>query len=320
LTVRRVCCAASTVLILACTLRVPAVAAQDPVAEIVVSGERAGPRLWRVSSQTAQLWILGTVSPLPAGVTWHASQVEQVLSGANALLVAKPLEISLPRVIWMLVAQRDRLMIPGGRVLKDVLPSDLYLRFSRDRSLYGVDVDRSERYRPIIAAALLEDAAMKRHGLSARLDVSLAVRRLAHQRHVPVEDLAVPGAAELFDALRTVAPDLESRCFALVLTTIETGMPLLAARADAWATGDVARIASLPPSSEAACGAVLRDDPRTADLLTRIHDHWFGALTAHLRSSGVTVAVIDMDSLLGAHGLLHDLQDQGFEVDGPLQE
>jgi uncharacterized protein YbaP (TraB family) len=188
------------------------------------------------------------------------------------------------------------------------------------RALYGAGSERWERYRPIIAAALLEDAAMKQHGLSARLDVSLTVRRLARQRRIRVEDVTVPGAAELLDSLKTIAPDLEGECFSSVLTTIETGMPLLSARAAAWANGDVAMIASLPPSSEAACAAVMRADPRTRDLLAGIHDHWLAALDAHLNGSGVTVAVIDMDSLLGQHGLLRDLQDRGYRVNGPLQE
>ena len=131
---------------------------------IVVNGERAGPRLWEVSSETAQIWILGTVSPLPVGMTWRARAVEQALDDAQLLLVAKPLEISLPRVLWMLVAQRDRLMIPGGRDLKDVLSPDLYLRYSTQRSRYGTSSDHGERYRPIIAAALLADVAMKKPG------------------------------------------------------------------------------------------------------------------------------------------------------------
>jgi len=295
-------------------------AAEAPIPEIVVNGERAGPRLWQVRSETAQVWILGTVSPLPVGMTWRAREVEQALDAAQALLVAKPLEISLPRVLWMLFAQRDRLMIRGGRTLKDVLPSELYRRFKTQQSIYGPSSDRWDRYRPIIAAALLEDAALKKSGLSARLDVSLAVRRLARQRRVPIEDVAVPGAPELLDALRNIAPDLENQCFSLVLTTIETGMPLLAARAAAWANGDVAQFASLPPSSEAACGAVLRADPRTSDLLAGTHDHWLAALEAHLHGRGVSVAVVDMDALLGRHGLLLDLQDRGYEVDGPHQE
>jgi len=311
---------ASICLILAGLLHANPGAAEDAISEIVVSGARAGPRLWQIQSDTAQVWILGTVSPLPVDMTWRASELEHVLADAQVLLVAKPLEISLPRIVWMLVAQRDRLMSPGGRELKDVLAPDLYRRFATQRAVDGAGSERWERYRPIIAAALLEDAAMKRHGLSARLDVSLTVRRFARQRHIPVDDVAVPGAAELLDALRTIAPDLESKCFSAVLTTIESGMPLLAARAAAWANGDVAQIASLPPSSEAACGAVLRADSRTADLLAGIHDHWLTALEAHLRGSGVTVAVVDMDLLLGHDGLLRDLQDQGYRVDGPLQE
>src|SRR6202020_2679371 len=54
----------------------------DPSAtldEIVVTGERAGPGLWHVYQGAAQLWIFGTVSPLPKDMTWRSTQLEKIL-------------------------------------------------------------------------------------------------------------------------------------------------------------------------------------------------------------------------------------------------
>jgi hypothetical protein len=58
--------------------------------EVVVTGERTGPGMWRVHRGAAQVWILGSMSPLPKGITWRATQVEQVLDSANEVLVQKP--------------------------------------------------------------------------------------------------------------------------------------------------------------------------------------------------------------------------------------
>ena len=58
--------------------------------EIVVTGERAGPGLWHVYKGSAQLWIFGTVSPLPKDMTWRSKQLEEILQGTNQVLVAKP--------------------------------------------------------------------------------------------------------------------------------------------------------------------------------------------------------------------------------------
>jgi len=79
----------------------------EKVDEIVVTGERAGPGLWHVYKGAAQLWILGTVSPLPKDMTWRSTQLEKILDGTGQVLVAKPFDIGIARALWLLVTQRD---------------------------------------------------------------------------------------------------------------------------------------------------------------------------------------------------------------------
>ena len=50
--------------------------------ELVVTGERTGPGMWHVHRGAAHLWILGSITPLPKGITWRSKQVEQLLGGA----------------------------------------------------------------------------------------------------------------------------------------------------------------------------------------------------------------------------------------------
>lgn len=285
--------------------------------EIIVSAPRLGPRLWHVQHDAARLWILGTVSPLPVGATWRAGEVERLLGGADAVLAAKPMEISLPRVLWILIAQRDLVIIKGGRKLEDVLSPELHARFAAQRAKVGLGKDKWERYRPIVAGALLEDAAMQKNGLSERLDVSLAVRRLARQHHVRIDEVKIPGAPDLLAALRSISPDAESRCVAAILGTVEGGLPLLAQRADAWSSGDLERLQALPGSTERSCGAALGAEEGAAGVLAQIHRRWLEALEAHLRGGALTIAVLDVDLLLGSDGLLDALRADGYTVDAP---
>lgn len=293
-------------------------AVADPeLAPVIVSSERAGPGLWQVSGEQARLWILGTVSPLPVGMTWRAREVTHVLGKVDTVLVSKPVELSLPRVFWMLIAQRDLLLLPSGRKLRDILPSDLYGRFSAQRANSGEGGDKWERYRPIIAGALLEDRALAGRGLSDRLDVSLTVRRLARERHIAVMELNTPGAADLLKALQSVPPAAELACLTTLVQTVATGIPALAARADAWASGDLTRLRALPPSAVTACAAAL-DGEGVADApWQRTRDAWLAALEARLRGADATLAVIDLDLLLGPRGLLQDLGEAGYRVEDP---
>jgi uncharacterized protein YbaP (TraB family) len=297
----------------------PAWPGADPsLAPVIVSGERTGPGLWQVQGPQARLSILGTVSPLPVGISWRAREVVRALAAVDTVLLAKPVELSMPRVFWMLIAQRDLLLLPHGRKLRDVLPLDLYARFVAQRARFGAGGDQWERYRPVIAGALLEDRALAATGLSDRLDVSLTVRRLAREKHVAVIELNTPGAADMLKTLQAAAPAAELACFTTLVATVETGIPALAERADAWASGDALRLRTLPPSTVAACAAVLGGgDGGVAAPLQRTQGAWLAALEGRLQGSGATFAVIDLDMLLGPHGLLQNLREAGYRVDEP---
>src|SRR5579872_1082204 len=115
---------------LAGTVAAAALEPQSPQAldEIIVTAERAGPGMWRVHRGDASVWILGSISPLPRDITWRSKQVESVLERTSQVLVQKPIEISIPRVLWMMLFDRKQFMIGGGRKLKDVLPVELHAR------------------------------------------------------------------------------------------------------------------------------------------------------------------------------------------------
>jgi uncharacterized protein YbaP (TraB family) len=286
--------------------------------ELIVTGERTGPGLWHVHGSKGQAWILGTVSPLPRDVTWRSRQVEQILADANVVLVSKPLDIGIFRVLWLFITQRSLLLVHDGKTVQDVMPPALYARFARLRSRYSNEPDKWSRYRPIIATAFLEREALHQVGLSARLDIGSEVRELARKHDVRIEELKVAGVRDFLDALKTMPPETENTCVAGALATIETGLPRLVARAQAWVSGDVDKIQSLPQPPEVdACIAALSAYSGTADLLAQIRGMWLDALRTHIERGDVALAVINMDLLLQPGGLLEELRTAGFTVDAP---
>jgi len=255
---------------------------------------------------------------LPKGITWRSKQVEQVLAKTQRVLVPKPLEIGIVRILWLLITERDVIMIRGGKRLKDVLPQNLYQRFSTQRARFTTDAGKWERYRPIVAAAFLEQDAFHRFGLSARLDLGAAVRALAKKQDVPVEEVKIAGVGDFLDTLKAMPPATENACVDASLVTIETGLPRLIERARAWSTGDVERIQQLPQPAEVdACLAALDTGASKGDLVARVRQSWLAAADKYLQSGSVTLAVVNMDLLLGKGGLLDSLQSQGYSVDYP---
>jgi uncharacterized protein YbaP (TraB family) len=290
----------------------------EKVDEIIVSGERAGPGLWHVQKGGAQLWIFATVSPLPKDMTWRSKQLEKILDGTDQVLVAKPVEIGIARALWLLVTQRDLLMLGHGKKLKDVMPADLHARFATQRARFTKDADKWEKYRPIIASAFLEEDALRAVGLSTRLDLADEVRSLARKHHVRIEEFKFAGLHDVLDALKTLPPATEQKCVAASLATIETGMPRLIDRAQAWATGDVQRIQSLPESAEVAqCRAAITVEPGAGDLYALLRQTWVNNMARHLETGGVTLAVVSMDMLIEPRGFLDALRARGYTIDSP---
>jgi len=286
--------------------------------ELVVTGERTGPGMWHVHRGAAQVWILGSMSPLPKGITWRATQVDKVLGGTSQVLVQKPFEIGIARILWLLITERSVLMVRGGKRLKDVLPAELHARFAAQRAKYTQDPEKWERFRPLIAAAFLQQAAFHQVGLSTRLDLGAAVRTLAKNHHVRVEEIKIAGVGDVMDALKTLPPATENACVGASLVTVERDLPRLLERAQAWASGNIERIEKLrEPAEVDACRAALDTGIGAADLIARIRRTWLGTIDKYLQNAGVTLVVMNMDMLLEPGGLLDELRAKGYEVDAP---
>jgi uncharacterized protein YbaP (TraB family) len=286
--------------------------------EIVVTAERTGPGMWHVHRGDANVWILGSISPLPRDITWRSKQVDSVLESTSQVLVQKPIEISVPRILWMLIADRKFLMVGGGKKLKDVLPPDLHARFAAQRSKVGDDADKWERYRPIIAAAFLQQAAFHQVNLSMRLDLGAALRGLAKKHGVRIEEIKVAGVSDMLEALKTMPPATERICVEASLSTLESGLPRLVDRAQAWASGNVERIENMPELKEVdACRNALDAGKGAVDVIGRIRQTWLENIEKHLRSAGTTIAVVNLDLLLERGGLLDQLRAKGYEIDAP---
>jgi len=293
-------------------------AAPQVLDELVVTGERAGPGMWHVHRGDAHLWILGSLSPLPKGITWRSKQLEEVLATTNQVVVPKPLEVGVARVLWLLITERRLLMVGGGKRLRDVLPAPLHARFATERAKYTSDADKWERFRPIIAAAFLEQAAFHQVGLSTRLDLGAAVRVLAQKHGVRVEELKVAGVNDALDALKDMPSTAENICVEASLVTVEQDLPRLVERAQAWADGNVERLQALhEPVEVDACLAALDAGSGAGDVMAQVRRTWLEALEKYLRGGGVTVAVVNTDLLWEKGGLLDELRAAGYEIDAP---
>ncbi|MFT4179003.1 MAG: TraB/GumN family protein [Thermomonas sp.] len=299
------------------------------VETVVVDGEQPGPGLWLVRNGQHDLYILGTLRPLPANMQWQSAQVERVLAGAQEVIRMR-LQISadvgylkglllLPR---MLGARKN----PDGKSLQEVVSPQSYARWQVLKARY-IGNDRGvEKWRPLFAAQELYKAAMKKSGLDNAKSVGPVIAKAIEAHHpavTVVEEVILikDPKSVLKEWSKTTVDDLA--CFDNAMRVIESDLDIMRARANAWATGDMAALQALPTAaqaevcinaiSETAIGKRLGYGNAQRNLKAK----WLAAAEAALANNTVTFATLDISDMLGANGYLAALKAKGYTVIAP---
>jgi uncharacterized protein YbaP (TraB family) len=295
---------------------------------VVVSGIQPGPGLWKVSSPDGNvMWVLGTLTPLPKRMEWNSEPVEARIATAGVVLMSPRVSMSvgLGGVFLIPSAMRAR-NNPDKETLEDVLPPDDYARWQALKARY-LGRDRGvEKRRPIVAAMELREKAFDRADLSWRDVVGRTVNRAAKRHDVPIERPTVairvedPRAA-LKEFSGSTVDDLA--CFRQTLDQVDRDLDTLAARANAWALGQVAMLRELPytDNTQACADALLQTGMAQrrgfTDLPAKVEQAWLAAAEAALAEHPESFAVLPMSRIIGGRAYLRILESRGYVVEAP---
>lgn len=297
--------------------------ADEPVEEVVVAGERAGPGLWKVRKGDHTLFLLATIAPAPKKLEWRSREVESVLSRAQAFVPARPevdADIGPISGLKLYLQYRKLRGNADDQPLEAVLPAPVFARFEALRGKYAPR-DRSmlER-RPIVAVLELQRAAVGRTGLTNRDEVARAVEKMARERKVEV----LRAAVRVEDPRGTLAElgqiplGSEIACTEAVLGRLESDLATSRQRAEAWAVGDVQGLRRSAATRAAdTCLDTLNSSARMSALLREFEASWLGVVARSLERNPVTLAIADVDALLRPDGLLAQLRARGYVIDEP---
>lgn len=309
----------------------PATAASTPTLDtVLVTGERPGPGLWKVTRRDSDhvLWILGTQAPLPKTMHWRTDETEKIIAQSQEVLTDAQAELKVGffRSIFLLPAALGAKKNADGKTLKDILPADLYARWLPLKRRYLGDDDGVERLRPILAANELYGKAIGKSGMTNKNALWPAIEKIAHRHRVPIReiDVAIPldNARQAIDDFRSTAGQLDVDCLATTVARLETDLDAMRARANAWAVGDLEKLNSLPyPDQRAAClnalaaNANLRD--KLEDAKRRIRSEWLQAAEGALWDNPSTFALLPIAELTAADGRIALMRDKGYVVEQP---
>ena len=291
--------------------------------EVVVTGVRAGPRMWRVTKDDHVLWLLGVLDPLPKKLEWQSEQVNSVLAESQAVLLDGmdvSADANLFAKLGLYLQWRRVQKNPDKQTLQQILPPDLYARFEVLKQRYARNDDDLERLRPILAAGKLYQAGIDSIGLNARRVVGKTVEKQARQHGIKPQTIAIKVAApsELLDLVSKVSTDAEVRCLAATVSRLESDLNVLRERANAWALGDIDALRGMVDSdNRAACWDVITSVPRIKELTDRAKREWIAAAEASLLQHHTSLALYGIREMLATDGVLAQFRAKGYEVTGP---
>jgi len=315
-------------------LAVPApVFDQDGVLELetmVVTGSQPGPGMWKVSNGDNVLWVMGTLSPLPARMQWLSRDVVEVVARSQEVIeppgVTVKSGIGRVRGLMLVPSLFRARKNPEGERLQDVLDPELYARWNVLKARYLGRSNKTEDWRPIFAARELYQAGVKRSGLSEDNVVAPVVRATAKRYQVKTTSpLVTIALEEPKQAIRefSASPLGDIKCFETTLARLETDLAAMVTRANAWAIGDVEALRALPyqDQNRTCIDTLLQSGLARSrgidDLPLQVRTAWLDAAESGLRNNAETFAMLPVSELIKPDGYLAQLEARGYQVEAP---
>ena len=297
---------------------------------VVVTGVQPGPGMWKVSRDGRSLWVLGTIAPLPSGISWKSDEVTAILEQAGQVLGPPGLvvdaDVGIFKALTLLPSALKASKNPDGKTLKEVLPADVYARWLALKPRYFGNDRGVEKKRPLLVANELYTKANRKAGLGQKPVITPVIDAVLKRRKMKVTPTTLkitiedPKAA-IKEFTREGVDDLE--CFRLALDRVENDMPVMVERANAWSVGDLDALRALPSEKQAsAClsamtGGEFARKRGLGDIEARIRSQWLKIAEQALQSNPVTFATMPISDLQKANGYLSYLQAKGYLVEAP---
>lgn len=297
---------------------------------VVVTGVQPGPGMWKVSKGDHVLWIMGTLTPLPKGMSWLSREAETVIAQADEVMDAPGAsfdsDVGVLRGMMMIPSLLKARKNPDGRTLREILPPPIYARWSLLKAKYLGRDEGVEKWRPVFASQQLYQAAIKKSGLTQAGVVGPVVNRLARQHKIK----RTPALVEVMienpkQAVRefSAASLADIDCFDKTLVRLEQDLPTMSARANAWAIGDIEALRALPyeDQNRSCMNAFLETGMAQkrgmAGLPQRVETMWLAKAETALATNKVTFSTLPVATLLSSNGYLSKLRAKGYLIEEP---
>lgn len=296
-------------LLLGATPLVPAAAqaSGDQADEIVVTARRIGVPVWRVSSPTTSVILIGSIQGIAKDTRWDPGALETTLRKADRVMFPSTMGLSASpfALAGYYLKWRKQATLPKGQSLAQYLPPEQFQRLValKNRGMLKAGFERTH---PLHLSMELRDLAEGKEGPSVEQYVRKTVKK--HKvKMVPITTMKAKGVVRDFFS---TPPQTYRSCLIDSITVAEAGPRAVKARSDAWAERRVPAVLSSPVDrAYATCSPAAWGVVQAPDLRFQIR--------SLLAQPQLTVAVVSLRSLAENGGVLDSLAAAGFKVSGP---
>ncbi|SFP80540.1 TraB/GumN family protein [Sphingomonas rubra] len=296
----------------------PATATGRSTDEIVVTAQRSGIPVWRVSGRGTSVVLVGSIGRLVPGTQWNPVALDAALAQADRIMFPEAMDISfgLFSMISLIGKWRAQSTLPKGQTLEAMTSPAQWAQLVALRHR-GILKPGFERKHPYHLAVDLGRSLHERRKLVPGADAY--VRRYLGKNKDKRVPLAQAGIKEVTAEFFASSPREHVPCLMDVVALVEAGD----AGAQSRAAARVARSGAWAARRVPAALAAKVDDGQQrcwphGGSLERKRDAALGpALWGLLGRPQVTLAVVSLDALAAPGGVLDDLVAAGFDVSGP---
>ena len=283
----------------------------DVVDDIVVTAQASGAPIWTIRNGASTLILVGSISGLPADVTWRPQALEAAVERADLALTPQEGRLGLADIMRVIWRMRTIGVLPDERTTADYLDADWQAR------LEAVMADeRSDAWRRqsllLLSFSLIEDGTGFGQGRQGR-SAAEVVQRTARQADIETRPVGIVRGDTMVESLIEAPPQAHVACLQAAIVAAEAGPDTARERAMAWRTRNVAAVAASPIDQ-----ALSRCWPWVdADIAPELHAQWAETIQTALSTPQETVAVAGVRLLAEPNGILDQLEARGLEIEGP---
>lgn len=283
------------------------------VDELIVTASPLGPAMWTATKGDSEVVILGAVSPLPHQPPWNTQRLELQLADAREVLLPPSGRVSALEAIPMALSA-NRLKLGRGQSLEQTLPPALRERYLYTLGIFGMDQSKYDGWKAGAAGFLMLSDMREKAGLSSAKPGS-TIARLAKKYRKPVRVVGPGSIVALFNNAKTLSEEDHQRCLGLALDEIDREADFARPIATAWGKGDLETVRRGYPAP--ILDACLLKLPSYRALVGEGVNAAVAELEQALTKPGRAIAVIDLNFLLRANGVLDRLKANGAQITTP---